>query len=110
MTSADDSWVYSSWRDADSALPCPLCGQGLQRAPQTTFEPWFCPNAHGYSTVATLLAELREADIPLLPDVEERAARATTAAEWDCGLVDTVLASQPWWTETSPAHSQAVDV
>jgi hypothetical protein len=51
-------------RDAEpplpDELPCPLCGGTLRRDPLWPSPHWICPNAHSYSNVHVLLAELAE--------------------------------------------------
>lgn len=41
-------------------LRCPLCGERLGRDLLWQSPHWLCPNAHSYSNVRALIAELRE--------------------------------------------------
>lgn len=101
-------------KDIPTDAPCPLCGGRLHRDGRTPYARWFCPNGHGYSNVAALLAELGEAGhVP--PATPEPAAPAPSAAwqtddEWDCGLVGAVLAAQPWWTQGSDTDHEPFQV
>ena len=87
----------------EPALCCPLCALPLSCDISTATRRWYCPGGHSYSNPDALLAEVRWVA------QQRRAPHLATEDEWDCGLVDAVLTSQPWYqaARTDAPHTAA---